>query len=427
MTTEVVKIVDPDLGPGADYDSLYDWEAAQQGDLTGVRDEIAVAKCRCTGGTADTTKVEISGWTTSATQYIKIWTDPSESYRHNGTYQTGNKFRLEIAPGQYESIYIYHPYVLIDGIQLYHTGPSTSDWSYGIGGASVNPLWVKNCIFRGYGNSSSTWNAGVKNYGTIYIINCLFFDYSNSSGYAMISRGPIYAYNCTIQNCDLALWHDGYSFIAKNCLIDSCPSAVSGPVTTSYCAASNAAGLAGTGDRNSQTFAFVDAANDNFHLASNDTGALGYGTNLYNDANYPFQTDIDGQDRGGSGATWDIGADQYVAISGVIAGSTCWGHSTGVTQDNIRTFASNWTGTGAIENSGDAERIVLSSGQYMESETVNTGADQVSIALNVYAAGDPTTIKYRTGATQSACESAGWNAYSAAFLSSGYVQIRIEA
>jgi hypothetical protein len=51
----------------------------------------------------------------------------------------------------------------------------------------------------------------------------------------------------------------------------------------------------------------------NYHLSSSDTEARNNGTNLYNDSYYAFQTDIDGQDRGGSGAVWDIGADEYVA------------------------------------------------------------------------------------------------------------------
>jgi hypothetical protein len=117
MATTVTKVVDPDSGAGYDYASLFDWEAAQQGDLTGARDEIAVAKCRCTGGTADTTNVTIDGWTTSTTQYIKIWTDPAESYRHNGTYQTGNKYRIETTINT-RSIQVLENYVHFYGIQI---------------------------------------------------------------------------------------------------------------------------------------------------------------------------------------------------------------------------------------------------------------------------------------------------------------------
>jgi hypothetical protein len=53
----------------------------------------------------------------------------------------------------------------------------------------------------------------------------------------------------------------------------------------------------------------------NYHLSSSDTEARNNGTNLYNDSYYAFQTDIDGDDRGGSGAQWDIGADEYAAAT----------------------------------------------------------------------------------------------------------------
>lgn len=53
---------------------------------------------------------------------------------------------------------------------------------------------------------------------------------------------------------------------------------------------------------------YVDSANDDFHLASNDTVCINNGTDLSGDANYAFDDDIDFQTRTGS---WDIGMDEY--------------------------------------------------------------------------------------------------------------------
>jgi hypothetical protein len=111
----------------------------------------------------------------------------------------------------------------------------------------------------------------------------------------------------------------------------------------------------------------------------------------------------------------------------LISGSTVWGHITGVTETNIRTFATNWAGTGNIENSGDAERIALQSGQYMESEVVITGLVTIQLLQNTYRAGDTVTLKYRHGADVTACLAASYSTYSAPFMSLGYVQIRLEA
>jgi len=62
----------------------------------------------------------------------------------------------------------------------------------------------------------------------------------------------------------------------------------------------------------------------------------------------------------------------------------------------------------------------------MISETVYTGAFTIELSINVYAAGDTVTIKYRTGADQAACESAEWSTYSTPFDSLGYVQARVD-
>jgi hypothetical protein len=108
----------------------------------------------------------------------------------------------------------------------------------------------------------------------------------------------------------------------------------------------------------------------------------------------------------------------------IIVGTTCWGHVTGVTETNVRPFAVNWTGTGSVVGSGDSESLMLAAGQNMVSEVVNTGAVTVELTQNQYAAGDTVTLAYRTGATQAACEAAGWTNYTVPFTSSGYVQIK---
>jgi hypothetical protein len=69
----------------------------------------------------------------------------------------------------------------------------------------------------------------------------------------------------------------------------------------------------------------------------------------------------------------------------VIEGTVCWGHDTDVLEDNTRTFADNWTGTGTISGEGDAETICLAPGEYRESEVVYTGERTVELELNHYA------------------------------------------
>jgi hypothetical protein len=97
-----------------------------------------------------------------------------------------------------------------------------------------------------------------------------------------------------------------------------------------------------------------------------------------------------------------------------------------VTETNIRDFQGNWTGTGTIGGSGDAETICLDAGESMISEVVDTGAYTVTLYQNLYdGTGDDVDLDYRHGATQAACEAASWNNYTVPFTSLGFVQIRL--
>lgn len=112
---------------------------------------------------------------------------------------------------------------------------------------------------------------------------------------------------------------------------------------------------------------------------------------------------------------------------GTIVGSVCWGHVTGVTQDNTRTFAINWTGTGTISGSGDSEIVRLKPTEYVESEVVNVGIGTALITLDEYQSGEGAPIvKYKDGDSEANCEADTWNTYTVPFVSQGYVKIRLE-
>lgn len=57
---------------------------------------------------------------------------------------------------------------------------------------------------------------------------------------------------------------------------------------------------------------------------------------------------------------------------------------------------------------------------------VNTGVVNVQLFQNLYdPSGDDVTLQYRHGATETACEAAGWNAYTVPFASAGFVQVKL--
>jgi len=313
MATTVTHIVDPNSGAGFDYDSLYDWEAGEQGDLTGVRDEISVAKCRCTGGTADTTGFTVDGWVTSATQYIKIWTDPTESYRHAGVWPTGNKYVLSTGDA---SVTIAESYTKIFGICHTVTGGSDGIQSSGY----VHHVEIAYCILRATLDSGSEAiysNNLSADFWKIY--NNIIYDHSFIGVWQRIDSymGWLY-YNNTFHNCGTGI-KDGAASgtsIAINNLFSTCTTNASGTFAapTDYNATDDASigytvtGSGNTHDHVSHTFTFANEGGDNFHLASTDVGAIDLGVS--DPGSGLFSDDIDGVARG---ATWDIGADEYVA------------------------------------------------------------------------------------------------------------------
>jgi hypothetical protein len=326
MATTVTHIVDPDGGAGHDYDSLVLWEAGEQGDLTGVRDEIAVATCRCTGGTAETSgQTTLAGWTVSATQYIKVWTDPAESYRPTGVgWPTGNKYRIEVNGGTNTGFNISQNYTRVEGIWTSQNDAEVSGFT--LGDTLAGGCRLVNCVARNTSansNASGFTHGGVNEVAPNYVINCLAYGPWEWGFYVRGNNttSRSFTYNCTAYGCYYGFRARSSYCQVKNCIAVGCTDAFL--ESTAYEVAdyngydegadpgTNGIDLSGYTDAQ----IFVDAAGGDFHLAASSP-CIGVGLNLYNDASFAFQDDIDGNDRGGAAASWDIGADEYVAAGG---------------------------------------------------------------------------------------------------------------
>lgn len=72
------------------YTSLASWETARQRDLVAA-DEQETARIEGTWTNPDSTALNISGWTTDVTHFIKIYTAPDA--RHSGVWNA-TKYRL---------------------------------------------------------------------------------------------------------------------------------------------------------------------------------------------------------------------------------------------------------------------------------------------------------------------------------------------
>ena len=319
MATEVVKIVDPDNGAGTDYTSLSAWEAGEQKDLV-TADEIAIADCRCTSGSADTTAVTIDGWTTSDTNYIKIYT--TQANRHDGKWNN-NKYRL-IALNPL-SVYVF--YTQIIGLQI--GVDTTSTYS----GQAIRSDYNKNkyqlydsLIIRKYAGANIAYTAfKLDDFSTDTVIrNTVIYGFDataygaigvstdNSSNYLTIQ-------NVTIYDCGKGIKRGNGSYTKLQNVIsyenttDFDINGGSWHADSDYNfskddTAPGAHSIHGTTDGKTPDFVNTGAETEDFHLQST-SDAIDVGTDLSG----TFSDDIDGDTRSG---TWDIGADEYVSGGG---------------------------------------------------------------------------------------------------------------
>lgn len=318
MATEVTCIVDPDSGAGAHYSSLAAAVAGETGaspqvvankDLT-TGDEQLTVKCRCTGGTADGA-VTVNGFTTDATRFIKIWTDPSESYRHAGAYPSGNKYRIEgsgvhllDASTNYTKVY---------GIAARFANNGTN--YKGVFQLSGNYITIGYCVVTTTGTHADEYYGFRVDGSNAIIYNSIATGFVSS---VYDTAGFMANTACTFYNCTAFGNRSGFDTIytsasvAKNCISANNTYDFYYADTVDYCASDD-----GTGTNvvtiATHTDVFTDPANGDFSL-KNYTGTgkvIGVGTDdpgsgLYSD-------DILGNARS---SVWDIGAFEYVASGG---------------------------------------------------------------------------------------------------------------
>lgn len=335
MATVVTRYVDPNADTGGNgttneltgancaYQSLSAWNTARARNLVSA-DEIERVIC-CSNHanhTADTTPSALSGWTTDATRYVQI----EAEVNHGGKWNP-NVYRLEINAGSGEALVGSGNtnHFRIYGIQIKYT--STSHFTRGLDLRDSSVCRVWGClIWMTGGDYVKTGIVPAINQATGYywnniIINDSQYNHNNCGGLITIQGstavGTNYIFNNTIIGGAYGILtsNDTKVNVVKNNLIKGTATAdltLYNYSDSGYNATEDATGDDyGSGGRANQTFTFVDEANDDYHLAANDAGAKGYG--VADPGSGLFSDDIDGQTRG---ATWDIGADQYVAEGG---------------------------------------------------------------------------------------------------------------
>ena len=306
-------------GANRAYASLSEWETARDGDLVTAN---TIEKVFCEGSAADTTAVDILGWTTGASNYIDIVVDPS--VRHNGTYQT-TKYRLEVSNAT--AIEVEEAYVRFTGLQVFVTGALGARSTVLIDpGTATSDVRISQSIVKLAEADFSHNGIAANTAATVYVLNTLVISDGVSTGSFLIQNlGLLATMNVysvtgiTAAGLGIRLNAATATVVAKNVLIQEGGAANafqvnSGTLTNTNCASSDATAddFGGSGNRVNQTFTFVGAPD--YHLAAGDAGAKDFGTDTSGEAApLNFTVDIDNVTRTG---TWDIGADADVAAGG---------------------------------------------------------------------------------------------------------------
>lgn len=310
MATTVTRYVNPDSPTGGNgttsstdsgdsnraYNSLSEWNEARKRNLT-TADEVEEVICD-SNGTADTTTCNIDDtWVTDATRYISI--KSAANSRPGSAYST-SKYRIEhatrgihIGGGDY--------WVRIDGLQVKITSSTAGSAGIEARTCATPPssakVLIENCVIYTPNFSTNASAIDIFEYSG-EIRRCIL--YCDGTAIGVHCRDAVVnVWNCTFHDQYYGIFNYASSSTGtqKNCGFDSVPEPNGFTATTC----------------SSTSPTFVDAANNNFHLADADTTWKDAGTDLSADwkdfaGNTYTPKDIDGETVSG---TWDIGADEW--------------------------------------------------------------------------------------------------------------------
>ncbi len=274
---------------------------------------------------ADTTSgLAVSSYTTGSLNYIRIYTpvststEANASQRHTGKWTT-NAYRIELTNANGFSGTTN--YIRFDGLQIKITSTATYAWGINVSGKLIGDttdIQISNNIIKS-GNGGGTGQMGIENYratasANVYRIwNNIIYGFNCASGAAMQVTGDIaYVYNNTLYNNYQgigATWAPSTVTAINNISQDDVSSGfVRNYADSSSNNISDFNDAPGSNSLNSTKIQFIDATNEDFHLAPGAV-AINAGANLSGDSNLAFNTDIDADARP-FGSGWDIGADE---------------------------------------------------------------------------------------------------------------------
>jgi len=300
---------------GGDYTSIQTWWDTECDDydfVTNTTSKVLECYNDWPTGKSEIASFSVSGGYSANDTYKSI-VRPAAGEGHTGIPGTG--FKL-IYSANYTNIIAIGAgvYCDIDGLDTEHSGSGS--------GVAISSSYGRalNCLARNAVASASRAAIALNAAGAT-AKGCLAYDSIRGIGPIASYTGAIIE-NCTAVNC--TSWgfrchgSSGANITLKNNVAYGCAVSYAEQNAIDAASTNNAASDASTntppGSNPITTDIvsgdFVDAANDDYHLASGST-LIGAGANLYTDGS---DVDIDGD--AWPDAAWDIGFDYYVAAGG---------------------------------------------------------------------------------------------------------------
>jgi hypothetical protein len=307
------KTVDPN--GGSDYLSLSAWQAGEKSLYSSG--DIAVAVCKRTGATKDTTAVTITGWTAGVVP--KITVDPA--YKHEGKWadtRASDGHHVYILTGSAGFTGMLTAATVnaeINDLLIENTSASSGR---AINLTATGTVTVRRCLVKA--SAGGGIGIGAANFGTgpYNIWNCVAYlcatGFQDGRGDGNAAR-YIRLENCTAYGCTTTGISGGFGTVINNCI--SVASTTSDFARSSatpggdFNASSDATAFGAhvvTGKTSYASY-FVSAAAGDLHLLGASSSVLGLAGA---DLSVRFTDDIDQNTR----SAWDLGVDEYVAGGG---------------------------------------------------------------------------------------------------------------
>ncbi len=296
------------------------------GDITILNDgdsSIIVAECYDDDGDLNDKATVISGFTTSATNYVKITSPVGE--RHDGTAGSGFTLKSTVASST-GYIAIKENYTIVEWITFNGNKGSVSlDAAVRFADISTNAIAdfaeVRNNLIYDTDNFG-IWEDKDQD-DTVISNNIIYGVVGSGIFWGTLADGATKCYNNTVYGCGKGIDNDDVSFhqtVINNLSYNNTTTDFEGLMAAATASdynfskddtAPEAAGNSIHGDTDGLTpdFVNVGAGVEDFHLqltsdAIDQGFDLGTGT---------WSFDIDNRDRDAEGDVWDIGADEFVS------------------------------------------------------------------------------------------------------------------